>query len=135
MTSATRNKLIAVVFVLLLGTGLLAVTFDRAATAARSTKTRVQAGLVISTLQSYQKTFGPLDSLDLPQVLAQLMRTDAPKNSATAFSSTIDPAAFHDAWGHDFRFVRRADGNITVWSAGPNGVFEDSPGSDDIRVE
>ena len=136
MTSATRNKLVTLVFVLLVGTGLLAVTFNRATYAARSTKTRVQAGLLSSALREYQKTFGPLDSLEPPQVVARLTHPNAPKTSAAVFSSTkIDPAGFKDSWGHDFHFLRRADGNITVWSAGPNGVFEDSPGSDDIRVE
>lgn len=87
-----------------------------------------------SALKRYREEIGLLDTLDNHQIVGRLDGTDNPKHQEI-FSIGPHSYTFTDGWGHDFRFVRCAAGDVTVWSAGPNGVFEDSPGSDDIRVE
>ena len=96
-------------------------------------------------IKKYRATFDtPPDTLDNHQLVACLCHGANPKKRiflptlpVSIFDRMLNPDknAFVDIWGHELRFLRRADGNITIWSAGPNGVFEDSPGSDDIRVE
>ena len=94
-------------------------------------------------LDEYRAAFGAApDTLDIHQLVACLCqganpqkRIFLPSGPGTVFDLMLNPAkdTFIDIWGHELRFLRGTDGNITIWSAGPNGVFEDSPGSDDIR--
>jgi hypothetical protein len=99
---------------------------------------------IASGTEEYRKTYGaPLDTLDNRELVKILSRGANPEKKiflpsrpdSSIFDRMLNPShdAFIDIWGHELRFLRGTDGKIIVWSAGPNGVFEDSHGSDDIR--
>ena len=132
---ALRCLLITLIVVLLV---LLIVplfpVISNPATKASIAKTKAIEMQLTHALEMYRTEIGPFDTLDNHQVVSRLNGTNNAKH-LTFYESNPRENTLTDAWGHDFRFLRRADGNLTVWSAGPNGVFEDSPGADDIRSE
>jgi type II secretory pathway pseudopilin PulG len=101
---------------------------------------------IASATEEYRKAYGePLDTLDNHQLVKILCRAENPEKKlflpsspySSIFDLMLNPShdAFIDIWGHELRFLRGTEGKITVLSAGPNGIFEDSPGSDDIRSQ
>ncbi|MEI6862546.1 MAG: hypothetical protein WCL04_09880 [Verrucomicrobiota bacterium] len=99
---------------------------------------------IASGTEEYRKAYGaPPDTLDNRELVKILCRGANPEKKiflpshpgSSIFDRMLNPShdAFIDIWDHELRFLPGIDGKITVWSAGPNGIFEDRPGSDDIR--